>query len=73
MLIYSISDLFEVVTGTIVTSIGVHLGYSAFMQATTTPFDTYMGLATAIITMLISVYAPWPALRRMQVASSRSL
>ncbi|ORY99377.1 uracil-xanthine permease [Syncephalastrum racemosum] len=59
-----------IVTGAIVTSIGIHLGYSAFTQATTTPFDTYMGLATVIITMLISVYAPWPSLRRMQVPSS---
>lgn len=54
-----------VVTGAIITSIGVKLGYSAFSQATSTPFDTYMAIATVLAIMLIQVYAPVASLRRM--------
>lgn len=58
-----------VVTGAIITSIGVKLGYSAFAQATSTSFDTYMAIATVLAIMLIQVYAPLPSLRRMYVTT----
>ncbi|KAI8145516.1 permease family-domain-containing protein [Fennellomyces sp. T-0311] len=56
-----------IVTGGVVAGIGLHLGYSAFNQATATPFDFYMALATVLAIMLISVYAPLPSLRRISI------
>ncbi|KAI9323591.1 permease family-domain-containing protein [Dichotomocladium elegans] len=56
-----------IVTGAVVASIGVHLAYSALMQATATPFDFYMGMITVILIMLISVYAPLPSIRRIGI------
>ncbi|KAL1932370.1 hypothetical protein VTP01DRAFT_9426 [Rhizomucor pusillus] len=56
-----------IVTGAIITSIGVKLGYSAFSQATSTPFDTYMAIATVLAIMLIQVYAPVASLRRISI------
>jgi hypothetical protein len=54
-----------VVVGSIVGGIGLHLIYSSFQQATGTPFDTYMALATVISIMLVAVYAPFPSMRRL--------
>lgn len=54
-----------VVTGAIIASIGLHLSFLSYDEATTTSFDTYMAVATAGAIMLISVYAPTNALRRM--------
>ncbi|KAI9490726.1 permease family-domain-containing protein [Zychaea mexicana] len=56
-----------IVTGGVVAGIGLHLGYSAFNQATATPFDFYMALTTVLAIMLISVYAPLPSLRRVSI------
>ncbi|KAI9263340.1 permease family-domain-containing protein [Phascolomyces articulosus] len=56
-----------IVTGGVVAGIGLHLGFSAFNQATATPFDFYMALTTVLAIMLISVYAPLPSLRRISI------
>ncbi|KAI8082696.1 xanthine/uracil permease family protein [Halteromyces radiatus] len=58
-----------VVVGSVVASIGLHLVYSSFHQATSTPFDTYMALTTILATMFIAVYAPFPLLRRLCILS----
>ncbi|KAI8638068.1 permease family-domain-containing protein [Parasitella parasitica] len=54
-----------IVTGSIITSIGLHLAFLSYDEATTSSFDTYMAVATAAAVMLISVYAPTNALRRI--------
>ncbi|KAI8339600.1 permease family-domain-containing protein [Chlamydoabsidia padenii] len=54
-----------VVVGSIVGGIGLHLISSSFHQATATSFDTYMGLTTVLSIMLVAVYAPLPAMRRL--------
>ncbi|CEP17779.1 hypothetical protein [Parasitella parasitica] len=54
-----------IVTGSIITSIGLHLSFLSYDEATTSSFDTYMAIATAAAVMLISVYAPTNALRTM--------
>lgn len=54
-----------VVTGSIIASIGLSLSFMAFDQITTTTFDAYMALVTAIAIMVISIYAPLPGLRRL--------
>ncbi|KAL9559166.1 hypothetical protein MBANPS3_000570 [Mucor bainieri] len=54
-----------IVTGSIITSIGLHLSFLAYEEAVKSTFDTYMAIATASAIMLISVYAPTSALRRI--------
>ncbi|KAF1804953.1 Xanthine/uracil/vitamin C permease, partial [Mucor lusitanicus] len=54
-----------IVTGSIITSIGLHLSFLSYDEATKSSFDTYMAIATASAIMLISVYAPTNALRRI--------
>ncbi|KAG2195838.1 hypothetical protein INT47_012379 [Mucor saturninus] len=56
-----------IVTGSIITSIGLHLCFISYGQITTSPFDTYMSVATAGSIMLISVYAPTNAMRRISL------
>ncbi|KAI7855592.1 permease family-domain-containing protein [Circinella umbellata] len=56
-----------IVTGGVVAGIGLHLGFSAFNQATATPFDFYMALATVLAIMLISVYCPIASIRRISI------
>ncbi|KAL0090962.1 Xanthine/uracil/vitamin C permease [Phycomyces blakesleeanus] len=58
-----------IVTGAIVSGIGLHLAFSAFTQATSNSFDTWMAVSTVLIIMLLSVYAPLPSIRRMQVSA----
>lgn len=55
----------SVVTGSIITSIGLHLSFLSYDEAVKSSFDTYMAVATACAIILISVYAPTNALRRM--------
>ncbi|CAO3619601.1 unnamed protein product [Mucor fragilis] len=54
-----------IVTGSIITSIGLHLSFLSYDEAVKSSFDTYMAVATACAIMLISVYAPTNALRRI--------
>ncbi|KAG2235192.1 hypothetical protein INT48_003536 [Thamnidium elegans] len=47
-----------VVTGTVVMTIGIHLSTSAFKNATSTTFDSWMAFTTIMLISLVSVYAP---------------
>ncbi|GAN06300.1 pyrimidine permease [Mucor ambiguus] len=55
----------SVVTGSIITSIGLHLSFLSYDEAVNSSFDTYLAIATASAVMLVSVYAPTNALRRI--------
>ncbi|KAI8375363.1 Xanthine/uracil/vitamin C permease [Choanephora cucurbitarum] len=54
-----------IVTGSIIAGIGFHLSFISYRQATSTSFDSYLAIATALIVMLISVYAPTQILKRI--------
>ncbi|KAI8880225.1 hypothetical protein K501DRAFT_255421 [Backusella circina FSU 941] len=54
-----------VVTGAVVTAIGLHLSFIAYQNAATSTFDTYMALFSAMLTMLFFIYLPVRALRRI--------
>lgn len=47
-----------VVTGTVVITIGIHLSTSALDSATQTALDSWVAFATALTTILVSIYAP---------------
>ncbi|KAL7311870.1 hypothetical protein PS15m_009583 [Mucor circinelloides] len=56
-----------IVTGSIITSIGLHLSFLSYDEAVKSSFDTYIAVATACAIILISVYAPTNALRRISL------
>ncbi len=55
-----------VVTGAVVAVIGLNLAPVAVRDLAASPFDTGMGLATVLLTVLVAVYAPG-VLRRLPV------
>ncbi|GAA5805213.1 hypothetical protein HPULCUR_010727 [Helicostylum pulchrum] len=56
-----------VVTGSIITSIGIHLAFISYSEITKSPFDSYMSVVTAGSIMFISIYAPTKSLRRISL------
>ncbi|KAI8085396.1 Xanthine/uracil/vitamin C permease [Thamnidium elegans] len=56
-----------VVTGSIITSIGIHLAFISYLEITKSPFDSYMSAVTAGSIILISIYAPTKSLRRISL------
>jgi putative pyrimidine permease RutG len=54
------------VTGVIVAVIGLNLASTAVMDASKTPFDTWMALLTLLVLALVAVYAPG-SLRRLPI------
>ena len=55
-----------VVTGAVVAVIGLNLAPVAIRSVSGSPFDTLLGLATVLATVLVAVYTP-PAVRRLPV------
>ncbi|KAI8355174.1 Xanthine/uracil/vitamin C permease [Blakeslea trispora] len=53
-----------IVTGSIIAAIGLHLSFISYKQAINTAFDSCLAIATAMLVILISVYAPNQALKK---------